>query len=71
MDKNVEFHEMILKERSSRRRHTQIYKTDISKILGYFKQCHEEKEQHVFQIPFHLKDAAVDYEKWENVEHPN
>ena len=60
----------MLKSRPGRNRHTAIYKIAIYDLYNKFKDFREKEGRYVFQIPYHLKDAAALFVQWPTVVEP-
>ena len=67
---DVNFHELVLKERSGRARHTFISQCKIERVHSFFKECKESQFRAVYQLPFHFKEAAQRVKAWTGVGEP-
>ena len=60
---NAQFDELYLSERPGRKRVIYSF-AKCAKVHRFFNDCRNKQDRHIFQIPFHLKEAEVDLKVW-------
>ena len=67
INENAEFDELLLDSREGRRRLSYSYTMKSLAKYKFFKEKRERDQNHVFIIPYHLREAGATMKEWPEI----